>query len=72
MARFSQYLDQYPDILPGDVRGSVRYVPFEDVDDQGSFFQEFLKLQNNPTKLLMEKVSLPQNLQQFMSMGGIQ
>jgi hypothetical protein len=69
MARFSDYLDQYPGVLPGDIKGPTL---FEPPVDQGSFFQKFLALQANPNAALMQKMNLPDKLKQFMSVGGIQ
>lgn len=69
MARFSEYLDLYPSVLPGDIKGPTL---FESPKDDGSFFQKFLALQANPQAALMQKMNLPDRLKQFMSMGGIQ
>lgn len=70
MSRFAKYLDAYPDILPGDIYGPKIFQ--SDEEDEGSFFQNFLALQNNPTSVLLKKISIPDNLRQFMNMGGIQ
>lgn len=72
MARFADYLDLYPSVLPGDLKRKDGPTLFEPPADQGSFFQKFLALQANPTAVLTQKMNLPDRLKQFMAMGGIQ
>jgi len=69
MSKFADYLDQYPNILPSDVRGPVL---FESSDDNGSFFQKFLTLQANPQAAIMQKMYFPERLKQFMALSGSQ
>lgn len=68
MANFSDYLDQYPGVLPGDIRKPPAFKS----TDRGSFFERFLQLQANPQSLFMQKINLPERMKQFMAMGGIQ
>lgn len=67
MSKFADYLDQYPDILPGQVRGPVI---FESPEDKGSYFQQFLALQANPQAAIMQKMYFPERLKQFMALSG--
>lgn len=85
MARFSEYLDV--SYLPGEVYtaglSEYRSRPQEVIDylaekkfkfnpeDDGSYFQRFLALQNNPEALVQGKVKLPQRFQEFMAMSGL-
>lgn len=67
MARFSEYLDQYPTALPGQIYG----VPdLEPATNRGSFFERFLALQSNPQGAIMKSMYFPERLKQFMAMGG--
>lgn len=67
MARYSQYIDQYPDLLPSSVHGVTLFEPPE---DNGSFFEQFLALQANPNAAIMQKMRLPDRLKQFMALSG--
>jgi len=85
MARFSEYLDA--NYLPGEVYSAglsdYRSRPQEIIDyladkkfkfkpeDDGSYFQQFLALQNNPEALLVGKLNLPKRFQEFMAMSGV-
>ncbi|NBX51025.1 hypothetical protein EBT25_14120 [bacterium] len=69
MSKFTQYLDQYPNILPGDVQ-RPDISQFDYPENRGQFFQQFLALQANPTGAILNKMNLPERLRQFMSLGG--
>jgi hypothetical protein len=68
MAKFSDYLDQYPDILPGNIKGPTLFTP---PTSQGSFFERFLNLQANPEGALLQRIQLPDRLREFMAIGGL-
>lgn len=84
MARFSEYVDA--SYLPGEVYtaglGEYRDRPQEIAeyvankrfkftpDNDGSYFQTFLALQNNPEALFESKMRLPKNFETFMALSG--
>jgi len=67
MPKFTDYLDQYPHILPSEARGPALFKPAK---DDGSFFQKFLALQANPQAAIMQKMYFPERLKQFMALSG--
>jgi hypothetical protein len=69
MSRFSNYLDEYPGILPGDI-AKPDLSEFEYDTDRGRMFERFLALQQNPEGLFMSKIKLPARFNQFMSLGN--
>lgn len=69
MARFSDYLDEYPGVLPGDL-GRPDLSEFDLPSDRGKFFEKFLALQQNPTGAILSRLSLPDRFKQFMSLSG--
>lgn len=85
MARFSEYLDasylpgevysaglsEYRD-RPQEVAEYLAQKKFKfspDAED-GTYFQTFLALQNNPEALFESKMRLPKNFQTFMALSG--
>lgn len=86
MARFSEYLDAsyLPGEVYTAGLSEYRSRPqevidylaekkfkFNPEDDDGTYFQRFLALQNNPEALVQGKVKLPQRFQEFMAMSGL-
>jgi len=85
MARFSEYVDK--SYLPGEIYSAglseYRSDPQVIVDylskkkfkfspkDDGTYFQQFLALQNNPEALFQSKVELPQRFREFMAMSDL-
>lgn len=85
MARFSEYLDTkyLPGEVYGAGLSEYRDRPQEVVDylaakkfkftpdtDDGTYFQTFLALQNNPEALFESKLQVPKNFQTFMALSG--
>lgn len=85
MARFSEYLDasylpgevysaglsEYRD-RPQEVADYLAQKKFKfspDAED-GTYFQTFLALQNNPNALVESKLRFPKNFETFMALSG--
>lgn len=69
MARFSEYLDDYPSVLPGDIQ-KPDLSDFESSGDRSKLFERFLALQQDPSGMMLANVKLPNRFLQFMSLGG--
>ena len=69
MASFGDYMKA--GYSPGTVYDTLAESKFKfKPTDDGSYFEQFLALQQNPTAVLMKNITLPEGFQKMASMFG--